>query len=296
MVVTQQHEAKRRGHAPVDHFVDMIGNHVADHLVARAADQRRRDVIAKRQNENEHEPRTDSGHGLRQVNPQEGHALVRPQRLRGAHMAFGDRFHHAVERKDHVGQKHMRHRHQGAEAVEDQFQRLLDDARQLQQAVQRPIALQDDDPGRRPHQKRCPERQQDGNHQQPGHEGRKPGQHIGRRIAEQQANDGNRQADFKGSQEQGDVKTLFRRLADDLAIAVLFQIAGRQNEAGGERARLEFEDGPAVQVEPALVDFNQGILPGWRLRFRQAVCCFHQQAAEPFLEIIEVAGDDRQFV
>ncbi len=62
----------RRGEAPVERALRVVGDEVADHLVGRAADQGRRDVVAERQDEDQDAARPDAGHGLREVDPPEG--------------------------------------------------------------------------------------------------------------------------------------------------------------------------------------------------------------------------------
>ena len=55
--------------------------------------------------------------------------LVGAERLGGADMRFRNALHDRIERQDHIGQQHMRHRHQHAEAVEDSSKRLLHEPR-----------------------------------------------------------------------------------------------------------------------------------------------------------------------
>src|SRR5215475_5281922 len=47
----QQDEAERSRHLPVQVDIDVVGDEVADELIACTADERRRDVVAEAENE-----------------------------------------------------------------------------------------------------------------------------------------------------------------------------------------------------------------------------------------------------
>ena len=136
------------------------GDEVADHLIGCAADQGRRDVVSKCQDEDEQAAGADPGQRQRQIDPDKRDGGSRAERQGRAHIGRLDCLHHAVQRQHHERQQHVGHRNIDAEAVEDQPNRVVDDAQIQQRVVHDALVLQQHDPGRRPHQQRRPERQQ----------------------------------------------------------------------------------------------------------------------------------------
>ena len=62
------------------------GDHAGNHLVGRATDQRRRDVIAERQDEGEETAGADSGERQREIDLEEGVERAAAERAGGAHI------------------------------------------------------------------------------------------------------------------------------------------------------------------------------------------------------------------
>lgn len=276
----QEQAAEGGGHAPVDGAVGIEGDEVADHLVVRAAQQRRGDVVADGQDEHQQATGADARDGLWEIHPPEAGERVAAEGNRGAHVARRNALHHAVDRQDHERQHDVHHRDVYAGAVEHQLQRLVDQAELEQRAVDQATRLQQDDPGGDTHQDRGPERQQDQDHQQVALARRQVGQQVGQRVGQQQADDGDHRAHPEGAGEDVQVDGLVRGGARHFAEIVDPVVEGCEQVIGRIAAGVAADHLPVGGVAPALVELLHGVLVGSGLLLeRQLARGLRHQAA-----------------
>ncbi|OMP13417.1 hypothetical protein COLO4_01723, partial [Corchorus olitorius] len=275
-----QQPAQCGGHAPVDAGVGIEGHEVADHLVVRATQQCRGDVVTNGQDEHQQAPGADTGIGLGEVHPPETGERVATQRNRRTHVAWRNAFHHAVQRQDHERQQNVHHRDVHAGAVEHQFQRLVDDAHGHQRTVDQPARLQQYDPRCHPHQDRGPERQQHQDHQQVALPGRQVGQQVRQRVGQHQADGGDHHAHPQGAGKDIQVNGLVRGSLGQFAKVIDTVVQRSQQVERGQRAGVAADRLPVGRVAPTFVQGLQGILVRGGLGLeRQCARRLGQQAA-----------------
>src|SRR3954470_4384598 len=204
----QQHHADGAGGAPLVIEFDIAADQHRYHYGAAAPEQFRRDVEAEREHEDQRTSRQHPGQRQRQKYSPEGEHGAGAEAGAGLHQVARDLLHGGVERQHHERQQDVEGRNDGAEAVVDQRQRLVDHAELAQQLVDDAGPLQQREPGIGADQHAGPERQHHQRQDDDAPPFRRDARRIGNGITEQQRQQRHQQADFERQHKTAPVDVL----------------------------------------------------------------------------------------
>ena len=114
---------------------------------------------------------------------------------------------------------------------------------------------------------------------------------VGQRVAEQQAQRRDRQADQEGPAEEPQVDPLLLRLADDAAVRPAVPVDGVQVVAGRPALAGAPQRPPRARLSPGRVGFHHGRAPVVGLHALQPAHAAGEDAAQAGLHAVDAGGD-----
>ena len=222
------------------------------------------DVVPDGDDEDEDAARPDPGHRVRHVDLHEGGERIRPERASGPHVARRDRLHHAVEREHHEREQDVGHGDDRPGAVVDHREAVVvaDETDPHEEVIDDPLLLEERDPARGPDQERGPEREQHHDHQQVARANGQGRHQVRDRVAEEEAEHGDDEAEPQGPAEEVHVDLPLLRLAGDGAVRGESKVGGGEVVRGGVGGALALDEPPDVEVPPALVELDHRLPVG----------------------------------
>ena len=140
----------------------------------------------------------------------------------------------------------MRHRDDQPRSAVHQLLPLAGQAQRKQEIVEEAIFLQDDCPGRRAHQDRRPEGQQNEDESDAGFGGRQIDDEMGERKGQHERRQGDDRRNDEGSDENPNEDRFARRQGCDRAVSGPMQVECVQEKEGGEAIGSPADDRPGL--------------------------------------------------